>query len=354
VARVGFAFVAAVAFGFSITLAGCSKQSPPGERVASAASQARPTAGQVAGSREGVAVVAADGAAPGAGAGAGERGGAGAAIVKLPQTELTWRYADTPVGPMNAVVVVPERVADERFPVLLTFHGTGEARKGPEKGARGWLDDYGMARALERLKHPPITADDLQGFVDEGRLAQLNAALAREPYRGLVIVNSYTPDMLRGDEPFSKIAPLAKFVIEELLARAGRETPAIGTPQTTGVDGISLGGRAALAIGLRNPEAFAAVGGLQPAFDLDNAGAVAARAAQAHQKNPALSFRLLTSDGDYFLGSTKAMSAAMKQAGVPHTLVIWPGPHDYPFNRGPAVYELLIHHDRVLRGLPPI
>jgi S-formylglutathione hydrolase FrmB len=81
---------------------------------------------------------------------------------------------------------------------------------------------------------------------------------------------------------------------------------------------------------------------------------VALRAAQAHQKNPALSFRLLTSDGDYFLESTKAISAAMKQAGVPNTLFIARGPHDYPFNRGPAVYEMLLHHDRVLRGLPPI
>jgi enterochelin esterase-like enzyme len=255
---------------------------------------------------------------------------------------------------MNAVVVIPERSPEERFPVLLTFHGLGEAKKGPEKGARGWIDDYGLYRAIERLHHPPLTAADLEGFADADRLAKLNAALAQQPYRGLVIVNSYTPDMLRGDEPFSKVPPLARFVIDELLPRAARETPALGTPQTTGIDGISLGGRAALSIGLRNPEAFAAIGGLQPAFDLDNAGAVATRAALARQKNPGLSFRLLTSDGDYFLASTKAISQAMKSAGIPHTLVIVPGPHDYPFNRGPAVYEMLLHHDRVLRGLPPL
>jgi iron(III)-salmochelin esterase len=306
---------------------GCSKQAPPGE-VAAAAGQ-----------RE-VAVAPASASAP--------------VVSRLPQTELTWTYADTPVGPMNAVVVVPERNPDEQFPVLVTFHGTGESRKGPEKGARGWLDDYGMYRALERLKHPPLTAADLEGFTDDARLGQLNAALEKQPFRGLIIVNSYTPDMLRGDEPFSKIPPLAKFVVEELLPRARRETPAIGTAQTTGVDGISLGGRAALAIGLRNPEAFAAVGGLQPAFDLDNADKVAERAALARQKNPSLAFHLLTSEGDYFLASTKAMSAAMMRAGVPHSLVVAPGPHDYPFNRGPAVYEMLLYHDRVLRGLPPI
>ncbi len=314
-----------VAFVCSLALGACSKHAPPGERIAAASR-----------------VVT---AAPSASA---------AVASKLPQSEVTWTYADTPIGRMNAVVIVPARAADERFPVLLTFHGMGEARKGPEKGARGWLDDYGMYKALERLQHPPLSAEDFEGFVDTARLAKLNAALAKDPYRGLIIVNSYTPDMLRGDEPFSKVPPLAKFALEELLPRAARETPAIGTPQTTGVDGISLGGRAALAIGLRNPEAFAAVGGLQPAFDLDNAGPVATRAAQAHQKNPALTFRLLTSDGDFFLASTKAISVAMKQAGVPHTLVIAPGPHDYPFNRGPAVYEMLLHHDRVLRGLPPI
>ncbi|HYQ17787.1 MAG TPA: alpha/beta hydrolase-fold protein [Polyangiaceae bacterium] len=322
---------------------GCSKQAPPGEAAAAA-----PHRNVVAASAQPAAVASIEAPAP------SSAESAAPVVTRLPQTEVTWSYPDTPVGPMNAVVVLPERAADERFPLLVTFHGTGEARKGPEKGARGWLDDYGMYRALERLKHPPLTAADFEGFADDARLAKLNAALAEAPYRGLVIVNSYTPDMLRGDEPFSKVPPLAKFVIDELLTRARRETPAIGTPQTTGVDGISLGGRAALSIGLRNPEAFAAIGALQPAFDTENAGPVAQRALIARQKNPSLSFRLLTSDGDYFLGSTKAMSQAMKQAGVPHTLVVVRGPHDYPFNRGPAVYELLLHHDRVLRGLSPI
>jgi enterochelin esterase-like enzyme len=322
------------ALALVITLMGCSKHPPPGEATAAAAT-----------ARVGMAPPTT--AAPSSPASTPQS-------ARLPQSEVTWTYAATPIGPMNAVVVLPERADGERFPLLLTFHGLGEARKGPEKGARGWIDDYGLYKAIERLHHPPLTADDLQGFADPDRLAKLNAALAAEPYRGLVIVNSYTPDMLRGDEPFSKVPPLARFVIDELLPRAARETPAFGTPQTTGIEGISLGGRAALSIGLRNPEAFAAVGGLQPAFDLENAGAVATRAARAHQKNPALSFHLLTSDGDYFLGSTKAISAAMTSVGVPHSLVIAPGPHDYPFNRGPAVYEMLLHHDRVLRGLPPI
>ncbi len=277
-----------------------------------------------------------------------------ASPLTLPQAEVTWTYASTAIGPMSAVVVVPERTAEQRFPVLLTFHGMGEARKGAARGARGWIDDYGLLRAVERLRRPPLTAEDLQGFVEPERLRKLNQALLQHPYRGLIVVNSYTPDMLRGDEPFSKIPPLAKFVLEELLPRVAREMPALATAQATGIDGISLGGRAALAIALRHPQAFAAAGGLQPAFDLENAGPFAELALAARKKNPSLSLRLLSSEGDYFLASTRAISSSLRQAKVPHTLVVVPGPHDYPFNRGPAVYEMLLHHDRVLRGLPPI
>src|SRR5262245_14647610 len=103
-------------------------------------------------------------APPGAGAGSGVAAGvhvdapvasapASPVTDQIPQTEVTWTYAETPVGAMNAVVVLPARKPDERFPVLLTFHGMGEARKGPEKGARGWIDDYGMLKAIERLHH---------------------------------------------------------------------------------------------------------------------------------------------------------------------------------------------------------
>jgi hypothetical protein len=30
--------------------------------------------------------------------------------------------------------------------------------------------------------------------------------------------------------------------------------------------------------------------------------------------------------------------------------LVVPGPHDYPFNRGPGAIEMLLWHDRVLRG----
>src|SRR5687767_5789868 len=42
--------------------------------------------------------------------------------VVQPARELTWTYAKTPIGRMRVVVLLPERRAGERFPVLVTMH----------------------------------------------------------------------------------------------------------------------------------------------------------------------------------------------------------------------------------------
>ncbi len=275
-----------------------------------------------------------------------------ASAPRLPAEELTWSWDSTPIGRMSVVVVLPERAVGERFPVLVTMHGRGEALKGPERGARGWVDDYALARAVRRLGQPPLTPEDFEGHFEEARLSRLNEALRQRPYRGLVIVCPYTPDMLAGDEPFTKAPKLAAFLVDELLPRVYRETPALGTPATTGIDGVSLGGRAAITSGLLRPEAFGAVAALQAAFDVKDAPEIAERARHAREKYPALKLRLLTSDEDYFLRANRAMDALLTQSGIAHDFLVVRGPHDYDFNRGPGAIEMLAYHDRVLRGDP--
>jgi enterochelin esterase-like enzyme len=134
------------------------------------------------------------------------------------------------------------------------------------------------------------------------------------------------------------------------LPRVYRETPAVGSAESTGIDGVSLGGRASILVGLLRPEAFGAVAALQAAFDSADATELTRRAKAARAKNPKLALRLLTSEGDFFLHSTKTISTAFSDAGIDHDFVLIPGPHDYPFNRGPGVYEMLLFHDRALRG----
>ena len=270
----------------------------------------------------------------------------------LPAQELTWDYPETELGAMRVVVLIPERQAGVRLPVLVAFHGRGEALKGPEAGARGWVDDYWLPRTIERLHRPPITLEDLQGFADEARLTRLNESLQQRPYQGLIVVCPYTPDTLPADESIDKALPLARFVVDTVLPRAYRETPAIGTAETTGIDGVSLGGRAALAIGLLRPKSFAVVACLQAALRTDNSEDLLRRARAPKADNADLHLRLLTSSDDYFLKANTLLAQALSQQGIDTELVNIPGPHDYVFNRGPGGYEMLMFHDRVLRGQP--
>ncbi|HEY2410277.1 MAG TPA: esterase [Polyangiaceae bacterium] len=272
----------------------------------------------------------------------------------LPAQEITWDYPQTELGPMRVVVLVPERAASERFPVLVAMHGRGEALKGPEAGARGWVDDYLLPHAVERLHRPPLSLDDFRGFADDARLERINKSLAERPYQGLIVVCPYTPDILPADEPLAKAEGLARFVVDQVLPRAYRETPAIGTPATTGVDGVSLGGRAALGIGLLRPKAFAVVASMQAALRVDNSEDVLKRAREAKNQKPDLYVRLLTSDDDYFLKANHAVFDGLIAAGIRSEFLQIPGPHDYEFNRGPGSYEMLLFHDRVLRGQLPL
>lgn len=271
-----------------------------------------------------------------------------------PARELTWTFESTAVGPMSVVVSVPAHAATQRFPVLIALHGRGEAFKGPARGARGWIDDYGLPRAIDRLLHPPLVADDYAGEADAARLTALNQRLVQAPYAGLVVVCPYTPDILAGRRAFAAAEPLAAFIVDQLLPRVFAETPALTEPENVGIDGVSLGGRAALLVGFERPRSFGVVGSLQAALDASEIAPLVARAGRAREANPKLVLRLLTSDRDYFVREIQALSRAFQDAGVRHAFVRVRGDHSYEFNRGPGALEMLTFHDWALRALPTL
>ncbi len=255
---------------------------------------------------------------------------------------------------MSVVVSVPAHTAAQKFPVLVALHGRGEAFKGPARGARGWIDDYGLGRAIERLAHPPLVSDDYGGQVELARLTSLNQRLAQAPYAGLIVVCPYTPDILAGRRAFSAAEPLAAFIVDQLLPRVFRDTPALTAPNSVGIDGVSLGGRAALLVGFERPKSFAVVASLQAAIDASEIPPLVSRARQARASNPELVLRLLTSDHDYFVREIQALSAAFREADVVHSFVRVRGDHSYEFNRGPGVFEMLTFHAWALRGEPTL
>lgn len=260
---------------------------------------------------------------------------------------LTWRFDDTPAGRVDVVVSVPP--GRGAAPLLIALHGQGEAFKGPARGARGWIDDYGLEEALERLASPPITRRDLQNIPPKARVATLNAALAEQPYQGLVVAMPYTPDILSdGERSLDAGGPFARFVVDQLLPKLAAETPA--DLERVAIDGVSLGGRMALLVGFAHPERFATVASMQAAVYPHELDVLTERARAAREKNPSLTLRLLTSDQDFYRGTLKALSKRWRKQGIEHAHVVVAGPHAYAFNRGPGAYEMLLFHDRTLRG----
>lgn len=268
--------------------------------------------------------------------------------------ELTWTFDNVaPYGRIRVVVAIPTHASEQnRLPVLVAMHGRGEALKGPDVGARGWIDDYWLPKAVRRLHNPPLARKDLLDIADNARLQRINHSLEQAAYGGVIVVCPYTPDISVGNQAFSAAKPLEHFLVDVLLPRVYKETPAIGTAQTTGIDGVSLGGRAALLVGLSRPESFGAVGGIQPAFGDGEIDELTGLATSALKANPSLSIRLLTSSHDFYRNTTRATSQTWKVRGLAHSLVVVPGPHNYAFNRGPGVVEMLLFHDRALRGKP--
>jgi hypothetical protein len=261
---------------------------------------------------------------------------------------MTMKFDDSGMGAQTAAVIVPAwEGAPARFPVVIALHGRGEALKGPERGAFGWPDDYALTRAIQRICAPPLTLEDYEGFAESEQLAKVNADLAARPFEGLIVACPYLPDLdLRSDAPAKAYG---RWLVSTFLPRVQRETPALDAPDSTGIDGVSLGGATALRVGLAFPDHFGTVGGLQPALFADDAPGWTELARAARARRPSLLLRILTSHDDYYNAAITRLSRAWSDGGVAHSFLDVVGPHDYPFNRGPGAYELLTWHDRMLR-----
>lgn len=262
---------------------------------------------------------------------------------------VTWDLGATAAGPMRAVVLLPRhRAPGDRFPLLIAFHGRGEALRGPERGAWGWSRDYELGASDLALRHSPLSHAAFFDLVDDRRLAAMRTDLHRRPYGGLVVVTPYTPDVLTPADGATLQQAFDDVVVNTIVPRARRELPVIATREATGIDGVSLGGLHALWIGLGHPETFGTVGAMQAA--VRNRQTQVADRFVASPTRPTQQLRLLTSDGDPLRPDVQLLADTFAARGIAHRLLVVRGPHDYIFNRGPGGIEMLLFHDRALRG----
>lgn len=250
-----------------------------------------------------------------------------------------------------AIAVWPrgKYVKGEALPLVIAFHGKGEQRLGPERGYRAWVEKYGLVPAYEALLGGVLTKDAFGGLVRDAELARLNTELKARAFKGVLVVGVYTPDLMAEVEHPERIDAYAEWVADKLVSKARRMFPVVSQEaRAVGVDGVSLGGMVALEVGLRHPEVFGSVGTMQPAIRGREAE-LAERALKAQQRFPQ-TIRLLSSDHDPLLDTTRKLSEELRKRRVAHTLEVTPGAHDYAFNQGPGAIQLLYFHDRALRS----
>lgn len=263
-------------------------------------------------------------------------------------TSRVWDFTASPIGPMRAAVLLPTRLdRATRLPLLVAFHGWGESNRGLDAGAMGWARDYELGASDAELRHTPLRREAFLGFVEPARYDRLRRDLARRPYRGVIVVTPFTPDTLDGDAG-TLAESYADWVATTLVPRARRELPVLQDRASTGVDGVSLGGLTALEVGFLHPEVFGVVGALQPAVNRRVERVLSRRRTGAASQR----VRLVGSRADSLTRHVMTLHDAMSARHIAHDLRLVEGPHDYVFNRGPGGVEMLLFHDRALRGMP--
>jgi iron(III)-salmochelin esterase len=257
---------------------------------------------------------------------------------------LDWMFPTEFGGEKRAVILKPKLIpAGTKLPVLIALHGFGETID-VKTGAYGWLKSYALDRSYRALASAPMDEADFEKLVSPERLASLNGELAKRPFGGLIVACPYMPK-----EIGSEMVPMemyASWIGKRLLPRIHASLPALTGAASTGIDGVSLGGWAALRIGLLRSDLFGAVGTLQAAI-IDNAQidwAMALVAASLRGRP----LRVVTSTEDVYRDTLTKFDARLSAKSIAHDFVLTQGPHDYVWNKGPGGIEMLYWHDRTL------
>ena len=259
-----------------------------------------------------------------------------------------WTFEATRPFVHRAMILAPTHLApDERVPVLVLLHGLGEAKEGAKTGTFAWLERYGVGSSYARLRKPPLASVEKRHDLTEARAATLNDELALHPFKGLVLVCPFTPNVWSYKSTDGALDALSAFVTGDLLDRVAKEVPSADLARV-GIDGCSLGGYVSLELFARRPERYASFGVVQPAIGSRSVEGYADMLARAAAKSP-LAVHVESSKGDPYLRVSEELAKALGERKMTPDFIAPPGPHDQPFLRDVGSLEMLLWHDRALR-----
>jgi len=248
----------------------------------------------------------------------------------------------------RALVLIPKPVqAARKLRVLVLLHGLGET--GNELlGIHAWGERYGLVRAHERLRRPPVTRTNKAKWFSDQQLASVNASLAKHPFTGMVLVCPVTPNPSKVGPAARTLDSYADWIEKTLLPAVHNEANCATGAENTGLDGCSLGGYVGMEVFLRKPELFGTFGGVQAAFNVASGIRYAGRLKQAIDRVGPRKLHIETSSQDPFKKANRALAKKLTELGVDHTLSVIPGPHNQPWLKEVGTLEMLLWHDRQL------
>ncbi len=250
-------------------------------------------------------------------------------------------------------LMVPRQRPSERLPLLVLLHGLGET--GDQRmGAHAWVERYGLGKAYDRLRRPPIRSIyESKGphwrYWEPDRLAAVNALLAAQPFRGLAIACPYTPNVYKAAHRHRTLDAYADWLVDGVIPRARKEAGLVADEAHTYLNGCSLGGYVGLEVFLRKPSHFGAWGTVQGALGAHRVKRYAEQIAAVVRDHGKRHIHLETSTNDPFRKVNKQLSRELTKAGVAHDWSMPPGAHNQPFLRDSGTLEMLLWHDRLPR-----
>jgi pimeloyl-ACP methyl ester carboxylesterase len=244
----------------------------------------------------------------------------------------------------RALLLLPKHGTTDRLLVLL--HGLGEA--GNETlGIHAWGERYGLVTSYDRLRSPPIDRTlSRQRYLTDDHLAQLNATLSQQPFRGLGLLCPVTPNPYRAGSARQVLDRYADWIDQTLLPEAATHLGMGLDSIRVGIDGCSMGGYVAIEVFLRKPGRFRTLGGVQAAIGTTTAERYARQLAETIRRVGPRSLRFGTSSGDPYRASNQALCRHLGSLGVPAELSLLPGPHSQPWLREIGTLDMLLWHDR--------
>jgi pimeloyl-ACP methyl ester carboxylesterase len=250
----------------------------------------------------------------------------------------------------RALLLLPRPMpADPELLVLL--HGLGETYD-QTVGARAFAERYGLLSAVARLTHPPLERTlPKKDYFGPGRLEQLNARLAQQPYRTPVIVCPYTPNPYQAGGEATTVR-YAGFLTERLKAEVEQRVGARFPSARCMISGVSLGGFLAVEVFLRKPEVFGALGLAQAAFGPNQASRYAAGVESAVERVGPRRVEILSSSFDPYRRPNELFHQHLQRRKQASRLRVSPGPHDQSWLKESGVIEMLLSADDVFATRP--